>query len=1080
MKPDPQVSLYQPLDTMLLRIPLLSVDRLMTFFEEHRLDWKPEERAITDITTVNGLPAGVYEQLSKWASDPIIKEAIFVASPSLYYSLPILQTRPINSSKYRRVASRFFRFVVRMSTRPTPFGIHAGVGLGQLGGVTDIQVGPEIENRTRTRPDMEWLLQVMEKAEALPGALESIKIKPNPLMFTAAGRLRVSHKDSFGKVKDEHFASLRVTPIVKRVLELSEEGVPFGALLLTLMAERPNAGEEVIRGFLASLYETGVLVSDLRPPLTGNTLMSFVKEKLEHVHGCEEVLDSLRELSRCSAYYDTLPVGGGLLSLKQLYDLADIHGASSYSSVQVDMKTSLQSSVLSSSLVSDISTAVDILIRVAPAAQQTQEIAKYCSRFIEKYSEGSEVPLLKLLDEEEGLGPLPSYQRPPSRKPATPESSTVLSQRDLRLIDLAMNANRHRLVEVELDESLLKEIEVSPQWRFQLPESAELFVTIAAESQGSIDSGEYLAVISPFGGDNPAGRAIARFCDILGEEATNFLRGIANREKDRHPQVIFAELVYLPNHGHFANVAIRPAVRKYEIVVTAAPGVHEDNVIPLSDLVVGAHKGKLYVRSVTLGAEIIVRSTHLLNNFGAPNVIRFLAELGQVDSRSIAPFDWGPAASQLSFLPRVRSGRVVLRPAEWRIRRGQLGRTDGDFNLQQWYTIVSNWRTECQVPRFVYLADHDNRLLLDLENPLSLVDFWEVCNNPPRGEDSIMIQEMLPDFKSVWPNGQGYRRIVEFVIAYERTKLLERSTIPTPPQSSIVSHSERSRSIGSNWLYFKIYSGNSSQNDLIANLLDRICSILASTQMVQRWFFVRYEDPDPHIRVRFEGESKILLSQVLPCLIRETKAFVDSGLIHRIGIDTYEREIERYGGIVGMHFAERIFHADSLSVARILNKWTPDLRGFPSLELGMLSIDRMLSSLGIMKGVRSEVYNSLHMGQFKRAALQEAEMKSSFHREWKRFQLLLGDHVWGNDLLGRFGLVEIFDERHLQLMAIRSEMDEKKFNPVILESFIESCVHMHCNRLFGINREQESAIYYHLWRSYSAFMRFVPPGLSII
>ena len=42
-----------------------------------------------------------------------------------------------------------------------------------------------------------------------------------------------------------------------------------------------------------------------------------------------------------------------------------------------------------------------------------------------------------------------------------------------------------------------------------------------------------------------------------------------------------------------------------------------------------------------------------------------------------------------------------------------------------------------------------------------------------------------------------------------------------------------------------------------------------------------------------------------------TAPLLDAGLLWRVQLDTYEREMERYGGEAGIGLAERVFHADS-------------------------------------------------------------------------------------------------------------------------------------------------------------------------
>ena len=66
------------------------------------------------------------------------------------------------------------------------------------------------------------------------------------------------------------------------------------------------------------------------------------------------------------------------------------------------------------------------------------------------------------------------------------------------------------------------------------------------------------------------------------------------------------------------------------------------------------------------------------------------------------------------------------------------------------------------------------------------------------------------------------------------------------------------------------------------------------------------------------------------------------GILWKIQLDTYEREVERYGGAEGVALAERIFQADSETVLEILEmleegdagvdeRWRLALRGIDML-----------------------------------------------------------------------------------------------------------------------------------------------------
>ena len=104
--------IFQALDFFVLRSPVLSAniyEKELTSFHEHYLDkmW----------------------ELSKV---PLIREAVLLSSISLFHSLSNLS--PENSlQKREQTASSFLRYLIRMSTRPTPYGAFSGVSYGTYG-----------------------------------------------------------------------------------------------------------------------------------------------------------------------------------------------------------------------------------------------------------------------------------------------------------------------------------------------------------------------------------------------------------------------------------------------------------------------------------------------------------------------------------------------------------------------------------------------------------------------------------------------------------------------------------------------------------------------------------------------------------------------------------------------------------------------------------------------------------------------------------------------------------------------------------------------------------------------------------
>jgi thiopeptide-type bacteriocin biosynthesis protein len=114
---------------------------------------------------------------------------------------------------------------------------------------------------------------------------------------------------------------------------------------------------------------------------------------------------------------------------------------------------------------------------------------------------------------------------------------------------------------------------------------------------------------------------------------------------------------------------------------------------------------------------------------------------------------------------------------------------------------------------------------------------------------------------------------------------------------------------GGEWLYARLYCSRYRQDDLLNSHIPALVAGLPSS--VDRWFFVGYRDPESHLRLRFHGPASVLHSQVLPALHDVTAKLCKAGLVSRLVLDTYEPEIDRYGGPSAVDAAEKAFAADS-------------------------------------------------------------------------------------------------------------------------------------------------------------------------
>src|SRR3954453_2569686 len=111
---------------------------------------------------------------------------------------------------------------------------------------------------------------------------------------------------------------------------------------------------------------------------------------------------------------------------------------------------------------------------------------------------------------------------------------------------------------------------------------------------------------------------------------------------------------------------------------------------------------------------------------------------------------------------------------------------------------------------------------------------------------------------------------------------------------------------GSEWLYLKVYTGTSTADGLLREVVGPVAREALAQGAADSWFFIRYGDPEWHLRLRFHGDPSRLLGEVLPLLSDAVVPLLERGEVRRFELGTYERELERYGGPVGMPLCEQM------------------------------------------------------------------------------------------------------------------------------------------------------------------------------
>jgi lantibiotic biosynthesis protein len=429
-------------------------------------------------------------------------------------------------------------------------------------------------------------------------------------------------------------------------------------------------------------------------------------------------------------------------------------------------------------------------------------------------------------------------------------------------------------------------------------------------------------------------------------------------------------------------------------------------------------------------------------------------------------WDWGPL-QHAPFLPRVVSGRLVLSRARWNVTEAEL-RALGQRRTVDQFAAVQAWRAERRLPRYVALADLDKELVIDLDNVLSV----GALVHHLRGRRGARLVEMFPDPDALCVTGPEGRFVHELTVPFVQAvsgRPEADKGVPRATTSSV----RRRFPPGSEWLYAKLYTGTGTADQALNHLVAPLVRSSLASGAADAWFFVRYADPDWHLRLRLHGEPRRLHAEVLPSLEAAAAPLLETGQLWRLQLDTYEREVERYGGDRGIELAEQVFAADSDAVLTIIGLLSGDAGLDLRWRLAMCAIDLLFDDLGLTLEEKRSVVRRTRDGFAREFAIDgdfRNRVGQRYRAERASLEALLDP---GHDPPPPLPAgLDALRRRSVRLAPVAAELrqlDEAGRLWATISDIAIAHAHMHANRLLrSAQRAHELVLYELLGRAYSS------------
>lgn len=1000
-----------------------------------------------------------------------------IFSESLYISTPVLweeyrkhnQNQLTDDKALKKLKISLYKYETRASSRCTPFGLFAGVGMGNWSNTSSIILdkysGKVLKRKTRL--DMNVLCSLAQELAKKSFIKPYLKFYLNTSIYLVGNSYRYieyyyQNNQRFHKINKVDFSEY-----LKYILTESKSGLTHQQLTALLVDE--DIQEPEAANFINELITSQLLINQLEPTVTGSdyfeVLMSILNN-INEVNPSEDLNQLINMLKEIDIY------------IKKIDDNI-VNDVDSYKFIHRHLKTILPELVetnlfqtdlyktsitqnLDNALQSQLKNTIQFLNKISPKTPN-KNIEEFKKRFTERY-EDYEMPLLLTLDTETGIGyPAKDTNGVNELIEDIYATGNIHDESDIKwttlqaqLLRLITESNKHNKKIIEISENDFKGIDFSEG---NLPTTFSVMFKVLNASTNKID-------MSGIGGSS-AINLLGRFAGG-NDELNDLVKQLAQFEQEQMPDKILAEIVHLPE-SRTGNILARPNFRDYEIPYLAKSNLDNDFQIKMEDLCLKVNNERLILFDKRLQKEIIPRLSNAHNySYNSLPVYHFLCDLQtQYFNKPFIGFNWGVLSKQFDFLPRVEFQNTILSTAKWQLHKQDIQPLqDKKKTNSEKHTLFFELKKKIELPDKFLIADGDNELLIDCNNPIAIDTFIDAVKH----RNEITLEEYLfeDDYALIKDtNGNSYtNECIALVLNENSVKEKTSLTKPNTFKSKLIF------SIGSEWLYYKIYCGSKTADYILTEKIKHITETLLEKNIIDKWFFIRYADPDVHLRFRLHVSDFEKYGEVLQLVNEELEPLLNQHVISKIQTDTYKRELERYGDN-SMDLSETLFFNDSVFVTDMLDMLDSDSGGTIRWQVALRSVDELLNDFKLSLTEKYTFIDSLNTSFFKEHGGSK-ELKLTLDNKFRtlRSQIETLMDVGKDKEKEYYPIIELLKFRSKANDSIVKEillLNETGQLQLSLYNLLSSILHMNLDRLFmGRNRTNEFVVYDLLARYYKS------------
>ncbi|UZR96679.1 lantibiotic dehydratase [Chondrinema litorale] len=993
------------------------------------------------------------EVIIRHLQDAHFLEALYLASPSVYSKCQLLVNNQItNPKEEQKILNTLIKYYTRMFSRCTPFGLFAGCTVVNWDESQNLKIDTS-KKQQHTRLDMHYLCALSQHLAQKKFLKYELKYFPNSSVYKIGDEIRYIEYQYVDGKRIHQISAVENSEYLQKAFEICKTGCNPQNIAPYIIDDEID--KDTALEFIEQLISAQLLVSELEPAITGEEFiyqLLKVLERIESSNPDEELQQIIHHLKQIDELLKSIDGGNGnnLAAYEEIISILEKLEVPFEQNklFQTDTIFPDEEQKLDIKYQQQIMEAFELLQYLTPK-RDNKLLENFIKEFYTRY-EDKEMPLLQVLDTESGIGfgevdnsgntPLvEDIELNDDHIKTTKIERSVAAQ---YLYEKVRAAEKNGQFCIQLDKQVFNKL---PKQEFNLSPSLSVMFRMLDDEKLFIES---------FSGSSAA-NLLGRFAHA-NPKIDEVVNEVTELEQAKNTDVIFAEIVHLPE-SRIGNILLRPVFREYEIPYLTKSAVAADQQISLQDLYISVKNNQLVLRSKKLNKVIVPRlsSAHNYTNRSMP-IYHFLAELQNQGLQTYLQLQPDHKQMGTAFIPRIIYKNIILYPATWKLQKDEFNMLIKGKDIPE---ALKQFQQKWNLPRYFVLADADRELMIDLENDLMTKAWIDTIKN----RDEITLKEFIFDkTKNPITDANGKPIVNQFISSLIKQKAAHQIKIIAEDKAD--NQVQREFSLGSEWLYYKLYCGVDAADKILVETIKPLIELLRSENLIDKWFFIRFIDPDHHIRIRFHLPKVSVIGKVILQINTYLKPYEEENIIWQTQTAIYRRELERYGK-KSITEIESLFAADSQFILEALEQLAfSDEATHHRWLFGISACNAILDVFNYTLSEKLEISRKLKTA-FAEEFNMDKNLKLQLDKKYRSFRPDISA-LLNQNTPEEIDFLQFLCEPYKKLKLL-AEKIMSSHNKPSLDGAVSSLLHMHLNRLLPAKqRLHELLIYDFMYRHY--------------